>query len=174
FCIKQFWSSVSRKKTNDVVRLQSLIDKRKVIITEDTVIQTLRLDDADSIDCLPNEEIFAQLAKMGYEKPSTKLTFYKAFFSAQWKFLINTQVQDDVVDAAEDEDAANEISLKQRVRGMEKKRKLKASGLKRLRKVGTTHRVESSTHTVMDDQEDASKQAGKITKLDADVDVNLE
>nr|GEW97331.1 hypothetical protein [Tanacetum cinerariifolium] len=27
---------------------------------------------------------------MGYEKPSTKLTFYKAFFSSQWKFLIHT------------------------------------------------------------------------------------
>nr|GEY57961.1 putative ribonuclease H-like domain-containing protein [Tanacetum cinerariifolium] len=26
----------------------------------------------------------------GYEKPSTKLTFYKAFFLAQWKFLIYT------------------------------------------------------------------------------------
>nr|GEZ79682.1 glutamic acid-rich protein-like [Tanacetum cinerariifolium] len=30
---------------------------------------------------------------MGYEKPSTKLTFYKVFFSAQWKFLIHTIVQ---------------------------------------------------------------------------------
>nr|GEZ09202.1 hypothetical protein [Tanacetum cinerariifolium] len=27
---------------------------------------------------------------MGYEKPSTKLTFYKAFLSSQWKFLIHT------------------------------------------------------------------------------------
>nr|GFB16043.1 hypothetical protein [Tanacetum cinerariifolium] len=39
---------------------------------------------------LPNEEIFAGLARMGYEKPSTKLTFYKAFFSTQWKFFIHT------------------------------------------------------------------------------------
>nr|GFC11557.1 hypothetical protein [Tanacetum cinerariifolium] len=30
---------------------------------------------------------------MGYEKPSTKLTFYKAFFSIQWKFLIHTILQ---------------------------------------------------------------------------------
>nr|GFA59765.1 hypothetical protein [Tanacetum cinerariifolium] len=42
------------------------------------------------IICLPNEEIFAGLARMGYEKPSTKLTFYKAFFSTQWKFFIHT------------------------------------------------------------------------------------
>nr|GEU36763.1 hypothetical protein [Tanacetum cinerariifolium] len=30
---------------------------------------------------------------MGYEKPSTKLTFYKAFFSSQWKFSIHTILQ---------------------------------------------------------------------------------
>nr|GEU77496.1 hypothetical protein [Tanacetum cinerariifolium] len=30
---------------------------------------------------------------MGYEKPSEKLTFYKAFFLPQWKFLIHTILQ---------------------------------------------------------------------------------
>nr|GEY55388.1 hypothetical protein [Tanacetum cinerariifolium] len=47
----------------------------------------------ESIDCLPNEEIFTELSRMGYEKPYTKLTFYKAFFSPQWKFLIHTILQ---------------------------------------------------------------------------------
>nr|GFC55733.1 hypothetical protein [Tanacetum cinerariifolium] len=42
---------------------------------------------------LANEEIFTELARMGYEKPSTKLTFYKAFFSSQWKFLVHTILQ---------------------------------------------------------------------------------
>nr|GEU29888.1 hypothetical protein [Tanacetum cinerariifolium] len=88
-CIKQFWTFVSIKKSNDIVRLQAIIDRKKVIITEDTIRQALRLDDADTVDCLPNKEIFAELARMGYEKPSTKLTFYKAFFLAQWKFLIH-------------------------------------------------------------------------------------
>nr|GEU97646.1 putative ribonuclease H-like domain-containing protein [Tanacetum cinerariifolium] len=40
-------ASVSVKKTNDVVKLQALIDKKKVVITEDTIRQDLRLDDAD-------------------------------------------------------------------------------------------------------------------------------
>nr|GEX31840.1 putative ribonuclease H-like domain-containing protein [Tanacetum cinerariifolium] len=39
------------------------------------------------------KEIFVELARMGYEKPLPKLKFYKAFFSAQWKFLIDTLVQ---------------------------------------------------------------------------------
>nr|GEV33975.1 putative reverse transcriptase domain-containing protein [Tanacetum cinerariifolium] len=92
-CIKQFWTFVSVKKGNDVTRLQALVDKKNVIITEATIRDALRLDDAEGIDCLPNEEIFAKLSRMGYEKPSTKLTFYKAFFSPQWKFLIHTILQ---------------------------------------------------------------------------------
>nr|GEZ63507.1 hypothetical protein [Tanacetum cinerariifolium] len=77
----KFWSSVSIKKSNDVMKLQALIDRKKVIMTEDTIRQNLRLDDADGIDCLPNKDIFAEFARMGYEKPSTKLPFYKVFFS---------------------------------------------------------------------------------------------
>nr|GEY68395.1 hypothetical protein [Tanacetum cinerariifolium] len=64
-----------------------------VVITEATIRDTLCLDDAEGVDCLPNEEIFAKLARMGYEKPSTKLTFNKPFFSSQWKFLIHTILQ---------------------------------------------------------------------------------
>nr|GFA14753.1 hypothetical protein [Tanacetum cinerariifolium] len=64
-CIKQFWNTASVKRSND----------------------------AEGVVCFPNEEIFAGLAQMGYEKPSTKLTFYKAFFSSQRKFLIHTILQ---------------------------------------------------------------------------------
>nr|GFA25078.1 hypothetical protein [Tanacetum cinerariifolium] len=80
-------------KTNDVTRLQALVNKRKVVITEATIRDPLRLDDAEGVHYLPNEEIFAELAGMGYEKTSTKFTLYKAFFSIQWKFLIHTILQ---------------------------------------------------------------------------------
>nr|GEX00340.1 retrovirus-related Pol polyprotein from transposon TNT 1-94 [Tanacetum cinerariifolium] len=46
-----------------------------------------------NVNNVTSEEIFAELARMGYEKPSTKLTFYKAFFSSRWKFLIHTLLQ---------------------------------------------------------------------------------
>nr|GFC24341.1 hypothetical protein [Tanacetum cinerariifolium] len=64
--------------------------------------------------------------------------------------------------------------LKQRVRRSEKKNKLKVSRLRRLKKVGTAQRVESSADTVMDNQEDASKQRRIIAKIDADEDVIME
>nr|GEV96640.1 hypothetical protein [Tanacetum cinerariifolium] len=68
--------------SNDVTRLQALVDKKKVVITEAIIRDVLCLNDVEGVDFLPNEEIFAELARMGYEKPSTKLTFYKAFFSS--------------------------------------------------------------------------------------------
>ncbi|GJV26947.1 retrovirus-related pol polyprotein from transposon TNT 1-94 [Tanacetum coccineum] len=47
----------------------------------------------ESTNCLPNATIFEELTRMGYEKLSQKLTFYKALFSPQWKFLIHTILQ---------------------------------------------------------------------------------
>nr|GEW44196.1 putative ribonuclease H-like domain-containing protein [Tanacetum cinerariifolium] len=74
-------------QSNDVTRLQALVDKKKVVKTEAAIKDVLCLDDADGVDCLPNEEIFAELARMGYEKPSTKLTFY----SLEFRFRINSK-----------------------------------------------------------------------------------
>nr|GEW33194.1 hypothetical protein [Tanacetum cinerariifolium] len=68
-------------------------DKKKIVISEVVIREILQLDDVEGVVCLPNEAIFAGLAQMGYEKPSTKLTSYKAFFSSQWKFLIHTILQ---------------------------------------------------------------------------------
>ncbi|GJR84928.1 hypothetical protein Tco_0155713 [Tanacetum coccineum] len=53
----------------------------------------LHLDDAEGTDCLPTATIFEELARIGYEKPSQKLTFYKIFFSPQWKYFIHTITQ---------------------------------------------------------------------------------
>nr|GEX49399.1 putative ribonuclease H-like domain-containing protein [Tanacetum cinerariifolium] len=80
-------------QVNDVTRLQALVDMKNVVFTKAIIRDVLRLDDAEGVDCLPNEEIFAELARMRYEKPSTKLTFYKVFFLSQWKFLIHTILQ---------------------------------------------------------------------------------
>nr|GFB12858.1 hypothetical protein [Tanacetum cinerariifolium] len=59
----------------DVTRLQALVDKKKIKISEAVIREILQLNDAEGVVCLPNEEIFAGLAQIGYEKPSTKLTF---------------------------------------------------------------------------------------------------
>ncbi|GKA66840.1 hypothetical protein Tco_0766648 [Tanacetum coccineum] len=73
--------------------IQALFDKKKLIITEASIRSDLHLEDAEGADCLPTATIFEELARMGYEKPSQKLTFYKAFFSPQWKYFIHTITQ---------------------------------------------------------------------------------
>nr|GEZ10332.1 hypothetical protein [Tanacetum cinerariifolium] len=83
-CIKQFWNIAVVKRSSDVTRLQALVNKKKIMISEEVVREILQLNDAEGVICLPNDEIFAGLARIGYEKPSTKLTFYKAYFSSQW------------------------------------------------------------------------------------------
>nr|GFA94382.1 hypothetical protein [Tanacetum cinerariifolium] len=89
-CIKQFWNTAVVKRSGDVTWLQALVDKKRIVIYEEVVREILQLNDDEGVICLPNDEIFAGLARMGYEKPSTKLAFYKAFFSTQWKFFIHT------------------------------------------------------------------------------------
>nr|GEW88482.1 hypothetical protein [Tanacetum cinerariifolium] len=54
------------------------------------------------------------------------------------------------------------LKLNRRVKRLEKKRISMHFGLKRLRKVGTSQRVESSAETVLGAQEDASKQGREL------------
>nr|GEW76136.1 retrovirus-related Pol polyprotein from transposon TNT 1-94 [Tanacetum cinerariifolium] len=249
--VSAFWTTVAVKKVNGVTRLQALVDKKKVVVMEATIRDALCLDDAKGVECLPNEEIFTELATMGYEKPSTKLTFYKAFFSSQWKFLIHTILQcmsakrtswnefissmasaviclssgvvsvaDDVVSAANEEpsipsptpptpppqpshdipstsqvqptppqslqaqqptpqpqsqpshDAGLPMDILQNlVKKLERRNKVKVLKLRRLQKVGTTQRIDTSDDTVMDD---VSNQGRMIADMDADADVVLE
>ncbi|GJX34309.1 hypothetical protein Tco_0245866 [Tanacetum coccineum] len=67
--------------------------KKKVIITKESIRRDLHFANEEGTDCLPNDTIFTELTRMGYEKPSQRLTFYKAFFSPQWKFIIHTILQ---------------------------------------------------------------------------------
>ncbi|GJR09344.1 hypothetical protein Tco_0791996 [Tanacetum coccineum] len=284
-----FWATAKAKTVNGECQIQDLVDKKKVIITEKSVRCDLMLDDAEGTEYLPNDVIFEQLTLMGYENLTQKLTFYKAYFSSQWKFLIHTILQclstkttawnefsstmasaiiffldkqvegmtrhkevyvtpshtkkvfanmkrpgkgfsrivtplfpTMMVQAPEDMDPvtaeayvstlsydppqsgedsmqlselmnlctslqekvldlekaktaqAKEIaSLKKRVKQLEKRRNLRTPGLKRLKMVGSTSRVESSNDVSLGNQEDASKQGRKIVDLDADAEVTL-
>ncbi|GJU16228.1 putative ribonuclease H-like domain-containing protein [Tanacetum coccineum] len=278
-CIEQFWATAKVQTVNGVRQLQALVDKKRVIITESSIRSDLHLDDAEGTDCLPTATIFEELARMGYEKPSQKITFYKAFFSPQWKYFIHTitqclsvkstawnefsssmvsliiclatnqkfnlskyifdamvkhldggvkflikdfsgritplfdtmmvqaseEVGEDsdhppdstqipIIDQpstsskhnkkqtskktqryeAEDAQAKEIAALKKRIQRLERKKKSRPTGLKRLKKVGMSRRVESSEdQESLGDPEDASKQGRSIADLDKDDDVTL-
>ncbi|GJW23299.1 hypothetical protein Tco_0033921 [Tanacetum coccineum] len=91
--IIDFLNASSVKTVNGERQIQALIDNKKVIISETSIRSDLKLDDDEGTDCLPTTTIFAELERMGYENLTQKLTFYKAYFSSQSKFLIHTILQ---------------------------------------------------------------------------------
>nr|GEZ27156.1 RNA-directed DNA polymerase, eukaryota, reverse transcriptase zinc-binding domain protein [Tanacetum cinerariifolium] len=237
-------------KVNDVTRLQALVDKKKVIITEATIREALQLDDAKSIDCLPNEEIFTELSRMGtswnefsssmalaficlstvgdlsshstkYSSPALTQKVFANMRSVEKGFSgVDTPLFEGMIVAHHDDDVAAEGAasvivddvsaavdepsipsptpttqppppsqdlpstsqaeiaqtlvikkLKERVKKLERRNKLKVSKLKRLKRVGIAQRVDTSDDTVMDDV--SKRGEGVIANIDADEDVTL-
>nr|GEW98921.1 hypothetical protein [Tanacetum cinerariifolium] len=75
--IEQFWNTASSKTINSVKQIHDIVDGKAVVILESSVRSDLLFDNEDGITCLTNDEIFKNLALMGYESLSTKLTFQK-------------------------------------------------------------------------------------------------
>nr|GEX11431.1 hypothetical protein [Tanacetum cinerariifolium] len=63
-CIKQFWTSAKVKTINEDVRLQALVDGKKVIVNKASIRRDLRLDDAEGTDSLPSGEDRLQLNEL--------------------------------------------------------------------------------------------------------------
>nr|GEU28755.1 copia protein [Tanacetum cinerariifolium] len=208
-CLLQYFfykSSVTVKKVNDVSRLQALVDRKKVIITEATIRDVLRLDDAEGIECLPNEEIFTKLARMGGRHGMSLAPLWHLLSSAysrvenltfQSAAKVNIKdvstarvaaegaasAADDEVHAAVDEPSIpspppptqphhhHKIYLPlPKVKKLERRNKLNVSKLRRLKKVGTTQKFETSDDTLIDD---VFKKGRIIADMDADRDATL-
>nr|GEW42922.1 hypothetical protein [Tanacetum cinerariifolium] len=85
------------KKANDVVKLQALIDKKKVVITEDVIRQDLRLDDADGVECLPNEDIFADTKRTAWNAFSCSMASAIICLATGRKFNFSKYIFDSMV-----------------------------------------------------------------------------
>ncbi|GJU26079.1 putative ribonuclease H-like domain-containing protein [Tanacetum coccineum] len=85
-----FWNTATSKTVNSVKQIHAIVDDKAVVKSESSVRSDLLFNDEDGITCLTNDEIFENLALMGYEQLSTKITFKEGSFSPQRKFLIHT------------------------------------------------------------------------------------
>ncbi|GJR77671.1 hypothetical protein Tco_0090036 [Tanacetum coccineum] len=88
--VEQFWTSAKSKTINNVRHITAKVAGKPVSISEASIRSDLLFDDADGIDTLPNQDIFDAIQQMGYEGDLTVLTFNKALFSPQWRFLFHT------------------------------------------------------------------------------------
>nr|GEU87004.1 hypothetical protein [Tanacetum cinerariifolium] len=66
-----FMATATVKKVNDAVQFGTLIDGKKVVVSEAIIKRDFHLDDADGVECLSNEEIFEELPRMGYENANS-------------------------------------------------------------------------------------------------------
>ncbi|GJW68967.1 hypothetical protein Tco_0123391, partial [Tanacetum coccineum] len=173
---------VPAAEVNGVRQLQALVDKKRVIITESSIKRDLYLDDAEGTDCLPTLTIFEELARMG-----AKSTAWNEFSSIMASLIIcldaevsqdETKHEESVPTPSNDPQPSGEDSMQltdlMRVQKLERKKTSRTTGLKRLKKVGMSRRVESfEDQESLGVPEDASKQGMSIADFDADVEVIL-
>nr|GEV48032.1 hypothetical protein [Tanacetum cinerariifolium] len=205
-CIKQFWAFILIKKSNDVVKFQALIDRRKCMSAKRTAWNEFSSSMASAIICLTTDDlsshntkytspaltqkVFANMRRIGKGFSGVETSLFDAM-------LVPQQVQADVAEVEEDEDEDNELmetcatltqkvanleqdkiaqaleitKLKQRVRRLEKKRRTKHSGLKRLKKdtnEAEPAKVEETLEVVT-----ASKDEVFARQLEAELNENI-
>ncbi|GJW10912.1 putative ribonuclease H-like domain-containing protein [Tanacetum coccineum] len=93
--IEQFWATAKSKIVNNETQIHAKVDGKTIVTSESSARRNIHFNDDDGVTSLTNSEILENLALMGYEIVSDKLTFQKAFFSPQWKYLIHTILQYD-------------------------------------------------------------------------------
>ncbi|GJU27968.1 hypothetical protein Tco_1166589 [Tanacetum coccineum] len=88
--VEQFWTTAKSRTVNNISYIDATVAGKPVTISEASIRSDLLFDDADGIDSLNNQAIFDNIQLMGYEGDLNTLTFNKALFSPQWKFLFHT------------------------------------------------------------------------------------
>nr|GEW66950.1 hypothetical protein [Tanacetum cinerariifolium] len=178
--IKNWLVQIKRSLVNDVTRLQAIVDKKKVFITEATIRDALRLDDAESINCLPNEEIFTKLSRMGGHH-ETSLVLQRLQLSSAFPQVENLifpsadSVAIDDVPATADEPTIPSPTPttqppppSQDLPYTSQDKIAQSMEITKLKQM--VKKVDTSDDTVMDD---VSKHGRKIASMDADEDVTL-
>ncbi|GJR00992.1 hypothetical protein Tco_0523976 [Tanacetum coccineum] len=88
--VEQFWTTAKSKTVNNISYIDATVAGKPVTISEASIRSDLLFNDADGIYTLNNQAIFDTFQLMGYEGDLNTLTFNKALFSPQWKFLFHT------------------------------------------------------------------------------------
>nr|GFA69170.1 hypothetical protein [Tanacetum cinerariifolium] len=191
-CIKQFWNTAVVKHSGDVTRLQALVDKKSIVITEEVVHEILQLNDAEGGDDVQEhaaEEVATDTVPPTPTSPSPSSLVISSLpphqppcppqpQDAEGSSLLFQRVLATCsalalrVEGLENDKATQQleiVKLKARVKKLEKISKVKTSKLRRLKNAGTSQRVESS-----DDVENVFNQGRIIVDMDQDEGIELE
>nr|GEY79224.1 hypothetical protein [Tanacetum cinerariifolium] len=183
-CIKQFWNTASVKRSADVTRLQALVDKKKIVISENQV-GDLSTHTTRYISPALTQKVFANMRRVGKGFSGVETPLFVGMLvtrevaeeglaeeQVQANGAVAAAVQENVLDTCsaltqrvkhlEHDNVAQKleiVKLKARVKRLERANQVKSSKLNRLRKVGTSQRIESS-----DDMEDVFNSGRMINE----------
>nr|GEY04172.1 hypothetical protein [Tanacetum cinerariifolium] len=177
-CIKQFWNTAYVKRSNDVTSLQALVDKKKIVISEDVIREILRMLQRMLLMMLspPSHDIPSPSQEQSSppQQPQSlpQAPTLGAKFPTHFQQVLDTcSALTRHVENLKHDKAAQKleiIKLKARVKRLERANKVKPSKLRHLRKVGASKRIKSS-----DDIEDVFNQGRMINDLDKDEGIEL-
>nr|GEV99560.1 hypothetical protein [Tanacetum cinerariifolium] len=90
-CIKQFWNTVAIKQVNDVTRLQALVDKKKVVVTEAAIRELLIRQQAGDLSTHTTkytspaltQKVFTNMRKVGKGFSGVETPLFKGMLVGQ-------------------------------------------------------------------------------------------
>nr|GEX43694.1 xylulose kinase-1 [Tanacetum cinerariifolium] len=191
-CIKQFWNTIAIKQVNDITRLQALVDKKKVVVTEAAIRELLRLDDAEGkgfsgveiplfegmlVDQEADkegdadehvEEVIAGDDAHGNDSAAhgevPTITQEPSITSPTPPTPPPQPPQDLPSTSQVQHTPPQSPQLKRRVKKLEKRNKVRVLKLRRLQRVGTSQRVDTSDDTVTDDESNQGRMSAEMDK----------
>nr|GEW88787.1 hypothetical protein [Tanacetum cinerariifolium] len=172
YCQANFWNTASVKRSGDVTRLQALVDKKKIVISEAVIheILILQLNDAEGMGML----VAIQTADEEVAEAQVQVDAAAAVEAHVAEDVSHDDIPSPLPHRVENLETANAaqklviVKLEVRVKKLEKDNKIKSSKLRRLRKVGASRRVESS-----DNMEDVFNQGRMIADMDMNEGIEL-
>nr|GEU43896.1 reverse transcriptase domain-containing protein [Tanacetum cinerariifolium] len=179
-CIEQFLVTAKAKNINGEAHIHAKVDgkkkqnprKPKRQDTQETQPSGPTTNVADStlneenIPAQSNDPPFLRVNTLGSREDSLKLSELMELCTKLSERVLNLKT-------TKSAQAKEILSLKRRVKRLEKKKKSRTHGLKRLYKIGLSARVDSSAEEQSLDEEDASKHGRNIADIDADVEIAL-
>nr|GEU43412.1 hypothetical protein [Tanacetum cinerariifolium] len=163
-CIKQFWNTVTIKQLNDVTRLQALVAERRRVGKGCSRVETPLFE-----GMLVAEEIEEQNdVEEQIQGNDNDAQGADADVSGDDEALDTCATLTRRVEHLEHDKVAQDLEitkLKTRVKKLERANKVKTLKLRRLKKVRTSQRVDTSDDTII---EDVSNQGRMIDELDRD------
>nr|GEX44931.1 uncharacterized mitochondrial protein AtMg00810-like [Tanacetum cinerariifolium] len=172
-CKKQIVVANSRIKVEYVAaanccrQIRDLVDRNKIIVTKAFIRRDLQLKDAECTACLPNDNIFEELAKMSaktaaWNEFNSTMAFVIIFLANNKKFNFSKYIFDNMVknleakvldlEKAKTAQAKEIADLKKKVKKLERKKKSRTSGLKRLWKGRMINNIDQNKEITLVDE----------------------